>query len=200
MERSPARTTQHPILEPSSDEQLVQACLAGDEVAWATLVGRYKRLVYSYCRRYGANGADAADLYQQVCAELFTALPRLRSQHNVRSWIITVATHEAYRWKRRKLLRALREGEEAVYVAGNAVATPSSALERTQREEAVRAAVRRLPPRCQEMLRLLFYEDPPRPYQAVAGQLGLATGSIGFIRARCLRKLGRLLDPSDTCQ
>jgi RNA polymerase sigma factor (sigma-70 family) len=162
------------------------------------LIGRYKRLIYSCCRRYGAYDADAADLFQQVCAELFTTLPRLRNHDSVRSWIISVATHAAYRWKRQRLLRALREGEEAQVSAGRATAAPSVALERTEREEAVRAAIRRLPPRCQEMLRLLFYEDPPTPYHAVAGQLGLSIGSIGLTRARCLRKLSQLLDADET--
>ena len=39
------------------------------------------------------------------------------------------------------------------------------------------------------MVRLLFYEQPPLPYNEVARRLGLATGSIGFIRGRCLQKL-----------
>jgi DNA-directed RNA polymerase specialized sigma24 family protein len=39
------------------------------------------------------------------------------------------------------------------------------------------------------MIRLLFYQQPPLPYAEVAERLGLATGSIGFIRGRCLKKL-----------
>ena len=43
------------------------------------------------------------------------------------------------------------------------------------------------------MIRLLFYADPPLPYREVARRLGLATGSIGFIRGRCLRRLEKTL-------
>jgi DNA-directed RNA polymerase specialized sigma24 family protein len=35
----------------------------------------------------------------------------------------------------------------------------------------------------------LFFELPARPYEEVAKELGLAIGSIGFIRRRCLNKL-----------
>jgi RNA polymerase sigma factor (sigma-70 family) len=199
-EHVPAASAPSATPEASVDQRLVAACLAGDEQAWAALIGRHKRLIYSHCRRYGAHDADAADIFQQVCAELFTALPRMLNRESVRSWIITVATHEAYRWKRRRLLRALREGEEAGFVARHVPPAPSAALERAQREEAVRAAIGQLPPRCQAMLRLLFYEDPPVPYHAVAGKLGLAIGSIGLTRARCLRKLSRLLTPGDLRQ
>jgi DNA-directed RNA polymerase specialized sigma24 family protein len=40
---------------------------------------------------------------------------------------------------------------------------------------------------------MLFFEDPPRPYDEVAKELQLATGSIGFTRSRCLKKLKQLL-------
>jgi DNA-directed RNA polymerase specialized sigma24 family protein len=40
---------------------------------------------------------------------------------------------------------------------------------------------------------MLFFEHPPRPYEEVASSLGLAVGSIGFIRGRCLKKLRDLL-------
>jgi hypothetical protein len=40
---------------------------------------------------------------------------------------------------------------------------------------------------------MLFFEQPPRPYNEVAQALGLATGSIGFIRGRCLGRLQKIL-------
>jgi DNA-directed RNA polymerase specialized sigma24 family protein len=41
---------------------------------------------------------------------------------------------------------------------------------------------------------MLFFETPARPYQEVARELGIATGSIGFIRGRCLKKLRQALE------
>jgi RNA polymerase sigma factor (sigma-70 family) len=66
-------------------------------------------------------------------------------------------------------------------------------LEALEREQSVREAIALLPPRCAEMIRLLFYEHPPLPYAEVARRLGLATGSIGFIRGRCLQRLQKAL-------
>jgi DNA-directed RNA polymerase specialized sigma24 family protein len=65
----------------------------------------------------------------------------------------------------------------------------SDVLAEVEREEIVRQTVRALPARCSAMIRLLFFEDPPVPYAEVARRLGLATGSIGFIRGRCLKRL-----------
>jgi RNA polymerase sigma factor (sigma-70 family) len=179
-----------------TDQMLVEACVAGDERAWAMLIGRYKNLIYSFPRRYGAGVADAADVFQMVCAELFRALPRLRSYQSLRAWIMTVASHQAYQWKRRFVQRAQREGEDADALAEVVGVGPVETLERSERERAVREAIAQLPPRCRELVRMLFYADPPVPYERVAGHLGLATGSIGLTRARCLKKLEAILEGS----
>jgi RNA polymerase sigma factor (sigma-70 family) len=70
---------------------------------------------------------------------------------------------------------------------------PEEMLSQVQREQSLREAIATLPARCKQMVGMLFFEDPPRPYQEVAKELKLATGSIGFIRGRCLKKLRALL-------
>jgi DNA-directed RNA polymerase specialized sigma24 family protein len=40
---------------------------------------------------------------------------------------------------------------------------------------------------------MLFYEKPAVAYEEVARRLNLATGSIGFVRMRCLKQLRRRL-------
>ena len=177
-----------------TDQQLVTACLRGDEAAWSALIRRYQNVMYFFARRYGASSADAADVFQLVCAELFVSLPRLRNQQNLRSWIMTVSAHQAYHWKRGFIKRARREAGDTEAAFDTLSTPPSSELELRQRDEAMRSAIEQLPPRCQLLVRLLFYEDPPLPYEAVAQRLGLATGSIGLTRSRCLKKLQRILD------
>lgn len=62
-------------------------------------------------------------------------------------------------------------------------------MQEIESEQSLREAIAELPPRCTELIRMLFFANPPVPYQEVAQQLGLATGSIGFIRMRCLSRL-----------
>jgi DNA-directed RNA polymerase specialized sigma24 family protein len=52
----------------------------------------------------------------------------------------------------------------------------------------------RLSPRCREMIRMLFFEQPPLRYTEAARRLNLAPGSIGFIRGRCLKRLKKFLE------
>ncbi|HWQ52479.1 MAG TPA: sigma-70 family RNA polymerase sigma factor [Bryobacteraceae bacterium] len=176
----------------ATDERLVAECLAGNEQAWSALIDKYKRLIYSVPVKYRASPEDAADIFQAVCLELFSELPRLRNVDSLRSWLITVASHKCLHWKRKR--EPLAEGEPDE-MAGELAAEGTSLdmYEELEREQILRDAVRLLPPRCQEMIRLLFYETPSLPYAEVARRLGLATGSIGFIRGRCLRKLEHAL-------
>ena len=178
-----------------TDAQLVRACLDGDERAWDALISKYKTLIYSIPSRYGAPPEDCADIFQSVCLELFTELPRLRKAGALRAWLISVTAHASLRWKRRVIRRSERERYD---VGGDLVAAdaalPPDLIAEVERAQMVRDAVGELAPRCREMIRLLFYHQPPIPYQDVARRLGLATGSIGFIRGRCLERLARSLE------
>ena len=177
----------------SSDGCLVDACLRGDARAWAVLIARYERLIYSIPIKYGAPREDAADIFQTVCVELFQELPRLRNRDNLRPWLMTVAAHQAFHWKRRQQ-REQRGRAAAAAEPREPEVLPTALVTEVEHEQAVREAIGRLPARCQEMVRLLFFEQPPPPYAEVARRLGLATGSIGFIRARCLERLQRALE------
>src|SRR5262245_56714655 len=173
-----------------SDVRLIRACLDGDEQAWSVLIDRYKTLIYSIPRRYGASPEEAADIFQSVCLEWFSALPRLRKSGSLRNWLITVTAHQAFHWKRKHRTHAEIEGAslESDGALDAAPLVPEE-IQRLDQDQMLREAIAYLSPRCQEMIRLLFFVDPPLPYRDVAQRLGLAVGSIGFIRGRCLQRL-----------
>jgi len=175
-----------------SDARLVAACLKGNDQAWSSLIAKYKNLIYSIPLKYGATPQDAADIFQSVCLELFNELPHLRKTEALRSWIIKVTAHQSFHWKRKFRRRAEEELTELDSQRLSSELSPDL-LEEVEREQILREAVARLPKRCQEIIRLLFYEPEPISYRDLAERLGLATGSIGFIRGRCLKRLERTL-------
>ena len=171
-----------------NDRDLVKECLSGSQQAWAAIVEKYKGLVYSVPVRYRMAPHDAADIFQEVWLDLYSELPNLREPGALRGWLITVAWHKCYQWKLRKRRQEKSTGE----FEGEPVAVSASFLdwkETLEQEQMLREAVKTLPERCRVMVEMLFFQDPPVPYADVARQLGLAEGSIGFIRGRCLKKL-----------
>ena len=184
------RNRTRPPLTELSDAVLVRACLDGNADAWTTLVERYKRLIYSIPVRFGAPPEDAADIFQSVCAELVAELPRLRRHDAVKPWLMRVTRNKTLHWKARVRRESGWPQAEAVEHDLMPVdAAAADVMEQIQREQALREAVAKLPDRCRELVELLFYQQPPLPYDELARRLGLATGSIGFIRGRCLKKL-----------
>ena len=178
-----------------TDARLVRECLQGNEQAWAAVIQQYKRLIYSIALKYDLGAEDAADVFQAVCLELFSELENLRKVEALQSWLISVTIHKCLRWKKQRRSEVVVEDDAHEQEHADAsTAAPSEMLEQLEREQAVRQAISQLPARCAEMLRLLFYEQPPLPYAEVARRLGLATGSIGFIRGRCLKRLQKELE------
>jgi len=177
------------------DEELVSECLSGNQKAWNALVAKYKNLVYSVPLKYRMSQDDAADIFQAVWLELYNELPRLRQPNAIRGWLIKVASNQCYHWKMKRQRQGETLGSEFDMETLPDEAEPQW-REQLERSQTLREAIQKLPDRCQTMVRMLFYSDPPLAYSEVARQLGLAEGSIGFIRGRCLDKLRRQLQES----
>jgi RNA polymerase sigma factor (sigma-70 family) len=178
-----------------SDARLVRECVAGNDTAWAALLDKYKNLIFSIPVRRGVPREDASDVFQRVCLLLLAELPHLREPKALPMWLIRVTSHECERWRRQEHPYAAREATES---AASEIADERPLAEETlaqlREEQVLRDAVLALPPRCGRLIEMLFFEAPARPYQDIAAELGLATGSIGFIRGRCLERLRRQLE------
>ncbi len=177
-----------------SNARLVRACLDGDEAAWDALIARYKRLVYSVPMRQGLSPDAAADVFQSVWLTLLTELPRLRDPQALPAWLLRVAAHQCQGRRRREQRYVGFEDGTPPDDAAAAQGLSREEWGQLERAQVLRDALAALPERCRRLLHLLFFEDPPRPYQHVAAELGLAVGSIGFTRARCLERLRARLD------
>jgi RNA polymerase sigma factor (sigma-70 family) len=175
------------------DERLVHECNKGNQAAWSALIEKYKNLIFSIPIKFGLSREDAADVFQAVCVDLLVGLRRLREPKALPKWLMRTTFHQCLRSKKERLLVDDKSDVEQVPETGSSD-LPQEMLFEVQREQSLREAIATLPPRCKRMVGMLFFEDPPRPYQEVAKQLNLSTGSIGFIRGRCLKKLRRLLE------
>jgi RNA polymerase sigma factor (sigma-70 family) len=177
-----------------SDEDLVAACLKGNQEAWAALVDKYKNLIYSIPIRLGMYD-DAADIFQTVCLDLLSDLARLREPRALPKWLMQTCYHKCLQYQRRAQKHIpLEDDDTDSSTEKGATVLPEDLIAQLQREQMVRDVLSQLPPRCEQMIRMLFFESPPRPYEQIANELGLATGSIGFIRGRCLARMRKQLE------
>jgi RNA polymerase sigma factor (sigma-70 family) len=191
---SPARTKASAKPEAKwNDTRLVKECLSGDEAAWAQLIDKYKALIYSIPIKYNLPPQEAADVFQSTCVELLVRLPELREPRALPKWLMQVAHHECYRVKRLSKRVVSRDSEENS-PEPEVPPIAESLVQQTQEEQMLREAIAVLTPQCRRLVEMLFFESPSRPYAEVAAELGLALGSIGFTRQKCIERLRRQLE------
>ncbi|HKV27170.1 MAG TPA: sigma-70 family RNA polymerase sigma factor [Candidatus Acidoferrales bacterium] len=171
-----------------TDTRLVRECLNGSEAAWSALIDKYKNLIFSIPIKYGFSPDDATDIFQAVCLELLSELPKLRKPKALPKWIMQVTAHKCFH-HRRQLNRTENPSAEDEPMEQSTPARAEGILRQAEEEQALRQVMSGLPPRCRQLIQMLFFEEPARPYQALAAELGLSQGSIGFIRQRCLERL-----------
>jgi RNA polymerase sigma factor (sigma-70 family) len=178
---------------------LVQSAVDGDAAAWKALVEGLSPLVWSVVRAHRLSDADAHEVYQTVWFRFAQHLGRIREPQKAGSWLATTARNESLKvirgWQRLtptddpQLLDRVSEDR-----------TPEQSLLDSEEAAAQSERVRRLwqefealGERCRQLLRVLMASPPPS-YQEVSAALGIAVGSIGPLRQRCLRRLRARLD------
>jgi RNA polymerase sigma factor (sigma-70 family) len=171
--------------------RLVAQARDGDKQAWDAIVDRYAPLIWSICRRYQLDRADADDVAQSVWLRLVDQLDVIREPAALPGWIATTTRRECGRVvtaARRR--QAFGSGLDAEDIPDNHSDEAEAEVLLAERNAALRAAFDALPPPCQRLLALLS-EDPPVPYADISAALGIAVGSIGPSRARCLGRIRR---------
>ena len=189
----PVLTAQPARPLPQDDERLIGECRKGNQEAWASLVEKYKNLVYSIPIKMGLH-EEASDIFQAVFLDLLADLPEIREPQALAKWLIQVCYHKCLRCRAQGQRQVVLEDGEIELQVDSGAPTLEEVLIQGQREQTVRDSLRLLSPRCERLVRMLFYEIPARPYQEIARTLGLAAGSIGFIRGRCLTHLRKQLE------
>ena len=177
-----------PIRSDPTVTDLVIRAKNGDKQAWDALVERYAPLIWSICRRYRLNSADAEDVNQSVWLTLVDQLAALREPAALPGWLATTTQRECGR-----VMRAARRTQPCGQVLEDSIpdeqaATAEEELLKAERHAALREAFNYLPPSGQQLIAMLI-QDPPVPYAQISAELGIPVGSIGPTRRRYLDKL-----------
>lgn len=176
----------------------------GDARAVDELVRELTPVLWQVVRAAGTTEEQARDVLQTVWLGLVRHPDAVRDPAAVGRWLVVSARREAWRVvaaERRATpvdpedLRVPIEGGAggAGGAGGDGWSTPTAASAETTALERLSHdrlwdLVEALPARCQRLLRVAAFIDRP-DYRSLAGELGLAVGSVGSIRRRCLDSL-----------
>lgn len=170
---------------------LVTRARTGDQRSWDALVEHYAPLIWSICRSYRLDRAEADDVGQSVWLRLVVQLDKLRDPAALPGWLATTTRRECGR-----VLRAAHGPHAVVYgldtdnLPAEQPGEAGQELLVAERQAALREAFTQLPPDGQRLIALLI-ADPPLPYAEISARLRIPVGSIGPSRSRCLAKMRR---------
>ncbi|MFD5793872.1 MULTISPECIES: RNA polymerase sigma factor [Streptomyces] len=178
---------------------LVRSAVDGDAAAWKALVEGMSPLVWSVVRAHRLSDADGHEVYQTTWFRFAQHLGRLREPDKAGSWLASTARHECLKVLK-GLTRLTLTDDPQVLDRASEERTPEQTLIDAEEEADQAERIRRLwqefealGERCRQLLRVLIASPPPS-YLEVSAALGIAVGSIGPLRQRCLRRLRARLD------
>lgn len=171
---------------------LVRSAADGDQQAWRELVARFSGMIAAIGRRHGLSPADINELQQTTWLRLVEHCGRIEHPERVGGWLATTARRESLQLLKRAA-RYTTGADELLSNLPNAHAPELDAGPLAEEQNAmVRAAWRKLKPRCRELLSLLL-ADEGMAYKDLSEVLSMPVGSIGPTRGRCLEHLKRLV-------
>jgi RNA polymerase sigma factor (sigma-70 family) len=184
-QKSPAR--QGPPAPHGSPAELVEACRAGDQRAWARLVRRYRAVVWTVARSHGLRPADCEDVCQLTWLRVLENIGTLTHPSKLGAWIVTTARREALKVSGNGGKYHLVDDLSQFTHDTCPQATPEETVLSRAEGDLARSAFRHLPAQHQALLGLLL-RDPPMSYDAISAALAMPRGSIGPTRNRILRQ------------
>jgi RNA polymerase sigma-70 factor (ECF subfamily) len=173
--------------ETESDEALMAAYVAGDRRAFERLFARMAPRVHGFFVRSFGDRALADELLQMTFLKLHQARATYRPDARVRPWLFAIAANVRGDELRRRYRRAEALDEDKLERADEAQALAQArdadaALDDTERAEAVRAALARLPESQRVVVVMHRYEG------LTFGEIAKAVGaSEGAVRVRAFR-------------
>ncbi len=178
------------------DAELVRRTLGGDLSAFDELVRRNERRVVSLAYRLTGDRDLSHDLAQEAFVSAYRNLRKFRGASAFSTWLYRI-TYNVCIDEMHRRGRAAERSIDSFYGGDGTAAleipdtgdTPEEAATRSERTEAVRQAVARLPEHYREVL--VLYDIQGIPYEEIAGLLGCP---LGTIKSRINRARMALLD------
>ncbi len=177
-----------------SIKALVTGCRKGDKRDWAELIDRISPAIFSVCYRFRLAREESFDVFGKVSLLVLENLDKLRDEGRIFGYVSTIAYHEATAIKTRSKLVNEAEREHAEHQSNLDWSAMAEEMIELDRElKTLSDAFYELPARCQELLRLLFFESESISYRDISRRMKIPVASIGPTRMRCLKKLREIM-------
>lgn len=173
-------------LKDRSDEDLMQAHVAGDPKALEVLIRRYRDELFHFLVRFLGSRAAAEDVFQEAFLQIHLSAESFDSQRRFKPWLFTIAANKGRDHHRRNAKRtglslsapigAEGEGTTFVDLMDAGLPGPDAPVLDAERSRVVKAVVDGMPPHLREILLLSYFQR--LSYNQIADALGIPLGTV----------------------
>ncbi len=145
-----------------SDETLIQQALAGRQSAFAMLVKRYEKYVFTLTLRFVKNREDAHEVAQDCFMRMFRYLADFRGECKFTTWLykIVYSTSLNHLRKKNPEILSLDDDQRPVHLKDESVSDAAAYMERDDRNAALHRAIHQLSPDDASIITLFYlYEQ-----------------------------------------
>lgn len=179
------------------DRELIERTLAGDDAAFAAIVGRYQRRIYRVAFAIVRDESDADVITQDTFVQAFTSLAKFEGRAELETWLTRIAINRARDvLRRRRVVRFFSltpdaEADEPMIEPVDDRPDPERQVASSQLRRAIQRAERGLSSQQKTIFRLRHYED--LSLEEIADHLGLRSGTVRAHLFRAIHKIRKEL-------
>lgn len=152
-----------------TDSELVRSCLMGNNDAFAELITRYKRLIYSVAYKFTKENEEADDMAQEAFIKIYRSLSKYNDKYKFSTWCVKVATNVCLDHVRRRKLNCVSL-EEVENFSATDTDSPEEYYLRKEKYQVLQDAIDSLPEIYREPI--VMYHQKGMSYKEIAEDLG----------------------------
>lgn len=166
------------------DLKLVEKAKAGDQAAYAELMGRYRESVYFMLLKMIKNTDDAEDLTIEAFGKAFNRLDQYSPSYAFSTWLFKIASNNCIDFIRKKRVYLTSmdhaysndEGQSVKIDVESNTMDPEETVIKKQKVKMMRQVVSKLKPRYRELIEKRYFEE--LSYDEIAEQMDLPLGTV----------------------
>jgi RNA polymerase sigma-70 factor (ECF subfamily) len=164
------------------DYELVLQAIAGDQKAYAELLGRYRDAIYFMLLKMVNNPSDAEDLTIEAFGKAFKNIAQYTPNYAFSTWLFKIATNNCIDFIRKKKLNNISLDQSTHHEDSVPMTIPTDTLDpeedliNQQKVLMLRSIVSKLKPRYRKLIELRYFHE--YSYDEISEKLELPIGTV----------------------
>ncbi|HEX8018814.1 RNA polymerase sigma factor [Mucilaginibacter sp.] len=177
-----------------SDIELIEQTLAGNQFAYADLVKRHQRFVFTLAMRFAKGREDAEEIAQDCFVKAYRSLASFQGQSKFSTWLYSIVYTTAMTFLRKKRVDTDSIDDEGTFVQveSHASAYDTNNVENKSRSYYLNQAIEQLLPDDATII-TLFYKGE-QSLEEIAQTMGIETNTVKVKLFRARQRLKEKLE------